>query len=285
MSKSTKLVEACTSSTHTEPTQWTPTRVVRFSVLAHVFVVLTLFACPEWWRWLLAALLGNHTVLAFLVIWPRDRLLGANLVTLPRSSREHSYVALTFDDGPDPNVTPRVLDLLDRHGAKASFFCVGQRASAHPEIVRDIVRRGHSVENHSHHHPSTFAFYLPRALQREIDDAQVAIETITGNRPKFFRAPLGFRSPMLDPIVVRSALSYVSWTRRGWDGVSRRPAMVLHRIMRGLTAGDVILLHDGSCARTRGGESVVLVVLPTLLDHLASRGLRPVSLPIALAAP
>ena len=96
---------------------------------------------------------------------------------------------------------------------------------------------------------------------------------------------MGFRSPMLDPIVVRLALLYVSWTRRGWDGVSRSPAMVLRRIMLGLTAGGVILLHDGSCARTHSGEPVVLAVLPTLLDHLASHGLRPVSLPIARAAP
>ncbi|HME27831.1 MAG TPA: polysaccharide deacetylase family protein [Acetobacteraceae bacterium] len=284
MSESTRL-NACTAPAHAEPTQWTPTKWVRFSLLLDVFVVLTVFACPEWWRWLLAALLGNHILLGALVLWPRNRLLGANLVTLPRVSKQHGYVALTFDDGPDPNITPRVLDLLDRHGAKASFFCIGRRASAHPEIVRDIIRRGHSVENHSHHHPSAFAFYLPHALQQEIYDAQVAIQAITGTKPQFFRAPMGFRSPMLDPIVVRSALRYVSWTRRGWDCVSRSPAGVLRRIMRGLTAGDVILLHDGSCARTHCGEPVVLAVLPTLLEHLISRGLRPVSLPIALAAP
>jgi peptidoglycan/xylan/chitin deacetylase (PgdA/CDA1 family) len=232
--------------------------------LAHVFVVLALLACPEWWPWLLAAVLGNHLFLGALVMWPRDRLLGANLVRLPRSSRENGFVALTFDDGPDPYVTPRVLDLLDRYGARASFFCIGQRATAYPDIVRDIVRRGH-------------------ALKREIDDAQVAMESITGIKPRFFRAPMGLRSPGLDPVVVRSALLYVSWTRRGWDCVSRSPAMVLRRITRSLVAGDVILLHDGSCATTRGGEPVVLAVLPQLLDHLASRRLHPVSLPIALA--
>jgi peptidoglycan/xylan/chitin deacetylase (PgdA/CDA1 family) len=251
--------------------------------LAHVFVVLALLACPEWWPWLLAAVLGNHLFLGALVMWPRDRLLGANLVRLPRSSRENGFVALTFDDGPDPYVTPRVLDLLDRYGARASFFCIGQRATAYPDIVRDIVRRGHSVENHSHRHPHCFAFYLPHALKREIDDAQVAMESITGIKPRFFRAPMGLRSPGLDPVVVRSALLYVSWTRRGWDCVSRSPAMVLRRITRSLVAGDVILLHDGSCATTRGGEPVVLAVLPQLLDHLASRRLHPVSLPIALA--
>jgi peptidoglycan/xylan/chitin deacetylase (PgdA/CDA1 family) len=253
--------------------------------LVHVFVVFALLACPEWWPWLLAAVLGNHLFLGALVMWPRDRLLGANLVTLPRCSRENGFVALTFDDGPDPNVTPRVLDLLDRYGAKASFFCIGRRATAYPNIVRDIVRRGHSVENHSHRHPHCFAFYLPHALKREIDDAQEAMEAITGIKPRFFRAPMGLRSPGLDPVVVRSALIYVSWTRRGWDCVSRSPAVVLRRITSRLSAGDVILLHDGSCATTRDGEPVVLAVLPQLLDHLANRRLRPVSLPIALATP
>jgi peptidoglycan-N-acetylglucosamine deacetylase len=281
----THLTKSRSDPRNSEPAQWTPTCVVRLSILVHVFVVLALLACPEWWRWLLAALLGNHLMLGALVMWPRNRLLGANLVTLPKSSRQNGYVALTFDDGPDPSVTPLVLDLLDRHGAKASFFCIGRRAASNPDIVRDIVRRGHSVENHSHRHPHCFAFYMLHALKREIYDAQAAIESITEIKPRFFRAPMGLRSPLLDPVVARSALLYVSWTRRGWDCVSRNPATVLRRITNRLAAGDVILLHDGSCARTLGGEPVVLAVLPSLLDHLASRGLRPVSLPIALATP
>jgi peptidoglycan/xylan/chitin deacetylase (PgdA/CDA1 family) len=285
MSASTRPANARSAARNAAPAPWTPTFVVRSSILLHVAVVLTLFAGPEWWPWLLAALLGNHIVLTAIVMSPRSRLLGDNLVTLPQPGGANGYVALTFDDGPDPDVTPRVLDLLDRYGAKASFFCIGRRAAAYPEIVRDIVRRGHSVENHSHRHSHAFAFYPPHALHREIDDAQAAIETVTGIRPRFFRAPMGFRGPALDPVVARSALRCVSWTRRGWDSFSRNPATVLRRITGRLAAGDVILLHDGSCATTRGGEPVVLAVLPPLLDHLASRGLRPVSLPIALATP
>jgi peptidoglycan/xylan/chitin deacetylase (PgdA/CDA1 family) len=273
MSGPTHPVTARSKVRDAAPAQYTPTNAVRFSIVLHVFAVLVLFACPEWWLWLLTTLLGNHLFLTAHVMWPRSRLLGANLVTLPQSSRENGYIALTFDDGPDPNVTPHVLDLLDHHGAKASFFCIGQRAKAYPEIVRDIVRRGHSVENHSYQHPHAFAFYLPCWLQREINDAQAVIEAITGIRPQFFRAPMGIRGPALDPVMVRSALRYVSWTRRGWDCVSSSPARVLRRITSRLAAGDVILLHDGSCAITRGGEPVVLIVLPPLLDHLARRGL------------
>ena len=94
---------------------------------------------------------------------------------------------------------------------------------------------------------------------------------------------MGLRSPLLDPVMVQSKLHYVSWTRRGWDCVSRNPAAVLNRLVQGLSAGDVLLLHDGSCARTLKGEPIVLAVLPSLLEHLTQRGLRPVSLPMACA--
>jgi peptidoglycan/xylan/chitin deacetylase (PgdA/CDA1 family) len=266
-----------------QPARWSPTQIVRFSICLHVVAILALVAWPPGWRWSLAALLANHLLLGAFGMSPRSQLLGSNIARLPRSSSEDGYVALTFDDGPDPRVTPLVLDLLDRHGATASFFCIGRRAAAHPELVREIVRRGHSVENHSFRHAYSFAFHLPRSLKREIDDAQAALASITGSAPRFFRAPMGLRSPLLDRELVRSALRYVSWTRRGWDAVSGNPAMVLHRLTHRLAAGDVLLLHDGSCARTRSGDPVVLAVLPALLEHLATRGLRPVSLPVALA--
>ena len=182
-----------------------------------------LIVCPKWWRWTIAALLGDHLILTAFGMSPRSKALGANPTTLPSHGNENGLVALTFDDGPDPDVTPLVLDLLDRHSAKASFFCIGQRAVAYPEIVQDIVRRGHSVENHSYRHPNTFALYLPASLTREIDKAQLAIESVSGQKPRFFRAPMGLRSPLLDPVLARLALRYVSWTRRGLDSVCRRP--------------------------------------------------------------
>jgi len=172
-----------------------------------------------------------------------------------------------------------VLDLLDRHRARASFFCVGEKAAAHPELVREIARRGHSVENHSHMHPNAFAFYGPGRLRREVDAAQAAIAGVTGRAPAFFRAPAGFRSPMLDPVMASRGLHYVSWTRRGFDTVDGDAGRVLRRLARGLAPGDILLLHDSGSARTGDGESVVLAVLPVLLDRLAACGLRPVTLP------
>ena len=261
--------------------RWRPAPVIQLSVLWHVAGAVTLVVLPAWWPWVLIALAGNHLVLSAAVLWPRGNWLGPNLTRLPSAAAARAEISLTFDDGPDPQVTPQVLDLLDRHKAKASFFCIGAKAAAFPETVREIARRGHSVENHSYGHPFAFAFYGMSALRREIESAQTVIAGITGRAPRYFRAPAGFRSPLLDCVLARCGLRYVSWTRRGYDAVRRDPVGVLARLCDGLVAGDVLVLHDGARARTRAGEPVVLAVLPALLEKLAARGLRSVSLPSA----
>ncbi len=260
---------------------WRPAPVIRLSMVLHAAGAIAVAIQPALWPWALGALVGNHLVLIAAVLWPRGRLLGPNLMRLPATAAGRGEVSLTFDDGPDPEVTPRVLELLDRHQAKASFFCIGEKAVAFPETVKEIARRGHSVENHSYCHPRAFAFYGMSRLRREVESTQAVIAGITGRAPGFFRAPAGFRSPLLDPVLAKRGLRYVSWTRRGYDAVRRNPVRVLQRLTRRLIAGDVLLLHDGAQARTDAGEPVVLAVLPALLDQLAARGLKSVSLPTA----
>ena len=188
-------------------------------------------------------------------------------------------VALTFDDGPDPEVTPAVLDLLDRQGARATFFFVGKKVEAHPALAAEVVARGHTVENHSYSHPNTFAFRGPAALEREVLRAQEAIARATGCRPRYFRAPAGIRNLWLEPCLRRSGLALVSWTRRGFDTVTRDAARVASRLALGLRSGDILLLHDGGSARDTSGRPVVLSALPLLLDALARHSLRATSLP------
>lgn len=267
--------------TRADASRWRPAPVVRISAVLHAAGIAALAAQPAWWPWVAAALAGNHLLLGAAVLFPRGRLLGPNLTRLPPSAVRRREVCLTFDDGPDREVTPRVLDLLDRYGAKASFFCVGEKATALPDIVKDIARRGHSVENHSYRHSHIFSFYGLARLRREVAAAQTTVTAICGQAPTFFRAPAGFRSVLLDPVLAGCGLRYVSWTRRGFDAVRRDPAPVLRRLTSGLAAGDVLLLHDGAPARTLGGEPVVLLVLPALLEALAVRGLTSVSLPAA----
>lgn len=260
---------------------WRPVPAVRASVLLHAAGAATLVAAPALWPWVLSALAANHLVLSAAVLWPRGRMLGPNLVSLPAEAVARNEVSLTIDDGPDPEVTPRVLDLLDGYQAKASFFCVGERAAANPRIVKEIVRRGHSVENHSYRHAHAFALYGPGRLRREVDAAQEVMAGITGRPPEFFRAPAGFRSVLLDPVLARRGLRYVSWTRRGYDAVGSDPVRVLRRLTRRLAAGDILLLHDGASICARDGEPLVLAVLPALLGALAARGLKSVALPAA----
>lgn len=258
--------------------RWRPALAIRLSMVLHAASALTVVIAPGLWAWAVAAIAANHLVLFGAAFFPRGRLLGSNLSRLPAAAARRGEVVLTFDDGPDPEVTPQVLDVLDRYRVKASFFCIGEKAAAFPGIVRDIARRGHSVENHSQRHSHAFAFYGMSQLGREVDAAQSIIAAHAGRPPAFFRAPAGFRSPFLDLVLARRGLDYVSWTRRGYDTVERDPAKVLGRLTRGLAAGDVLLLHDGNSARTAQGEAVVLAVLPLLLERLSAERLTSVAL-------
>ncbi len=266
------------------PRRWDPAPAIRFTAFFHAGGVAALAAVPELWPPIVAALAANHAVLLTASLLPRSQLIGRNLVRLPDAAARRGEVAITFDDGPDPEVTPRVLDLLDARGAKASFFCVGERAAAAPGLVREIVRRGHSVENHSHRHSTGFGWYGPWRLRRELAAAQVALAEAAGAPPRFFRAPYGVRSPFVDPVLSRLGLACVSWTRRGYDTLDDDATRVLHRLVKGLAPGDVLLLHDGVTVRQRRGEPAVLAVLPRLLERLADQGLKPVTLRTACDA-
>ncbi len=267
------------------PRPWSPTPAARASLWLHGIGLCVLAAWPAGWPWVAGAIAADHAFLGLAGMRPRSRLLGPNLLRLPEAAIRRGEVTLTFDDGPDPAITPRVLDLLEAHGAKASFFVIGRRALRYPDLAREILRRGHDIENHTYRHPYGFACWGPGAMRREIMAAQRAIADTVGVEPRFFRPPLGLRSPLLDPALAASGLDYVSWTRRGLDGRSGDPAAVLRRLTRGLAAGDILLLHDAGRVRSPGGQPVALEVLPALLARIRALGLRAVSLRRALDGP
>ena len=260
-----------------------PTRLLKASALAHLGAA-GLVAVPGLWPWALGAVVADHLLLAGCGLWPRSAWLGPNLTRLPPSAASRRHVAITIDDGPDPRVTPRVLAQLDEHGAKATFFCIGGRIVRHPDLAREIIRRGHAIENHSERHPGYFSLLGPRALAREVGAAQRSIAAVSGVTPRFFRAPAGLRNPCLEPVLAHFGLTLASWTRRGFDTARRDAAQVLGRLRRGLAAGDILLLHDGNAARTSNGVPVILEVLPRLLDACAEAQLQPVTLGTAASA-
>ncbi|MDQ3773690.1 MAG: polysaccharide deacetylase family protein [Pseudomonadota bacterium] len=262
--------------------RWRPAPLIKASVLLHAGALAATALGPEIWPWTAGAVVTDQAMLTLAGLWPRCGLLGPNLKRLPPAAATRNEIAITIDDGPAPAVTPTVLDLLDRYGAKATFFCIGERATHHPDLCREIVARGHAVENHSLRHRRDFALLGLRGFSREIEAAQETLAAITGIRPRFFRAPAGLRNPLLDPVLSRLDLRLVSWTRRGFDTRNGDPGSVSARLLQGLNGGDILLLHDGNAARTTGGDAVILIVLPRLLDAIGTAGLRAVTLRSAI---
>jgi peptidoglycan/xylan/chitin deacetylase (PgdA/CDA1 family) len=265
--------------------RWQPTATIKASFALHALAGAAVLVNPGLWPQALAAVAANHGLLTAAGLWPRSQLLGPNLTGLPPSAAARGEIALTIDDGPDPEVTPRVLDLLDAAGAKASFFCIGDQVLRHPGLAREMVARGHAIENHSQHHWKMFAALGPWRMRQEIAAAQDSIAAVVGRAPRFFRPTAGLRSPFLEPILAQLDLQLASWTHRPFDTQCRDTELVHQRLTHTLAAGDILLMHDGNAARTPAGQPVILEVLPRLLATLHVAKLRSVTLASACSLP
>ena len=245
------------------PRPWRPTPFLAGTIAVHAGAAALSAAQPACWPYAAGAVAASHAVLATAGLWPRSALLGPNWTRLPQHVGRQ--IAITIDDGPDPDITPRVLDLLDRYDARATFFCIGEAALRHPKIVEAIVARGHAVENHSPRHRHYFSLMGPRAMRREIEAGQRTLTDLTGTAPLFFRAPAGLRNPFLEPALCTLGLQLASWTRRGFDTRTRDAARVADRLLHGLAPRDILLLHDGNAARDAQGQPIVFQALETVL--------------------
>lgn len=275
-----------TSDSRRPLSPWPVPLLYKVSALVHAAALLLLVIRVEWWPAVVAALVLNHGVICASSLWPRSQWIGRNVIRLPAAAAARGELALTIDDGPDPQVTSAVLDLLARHGVRASFFCIADRAERHPELVARIVAEGHEVHNHTARHDHRFSLLGPAAFRREIGSAQATLERLSGVRPTCFRAPAGLRNMMLPPVLHEFGLTLVSWTRRGYDTRERDPARVLARLVGpGLRGGDILLVHDGHAARDAHGAPVLLAVLPALFELASLAGLRWVTLADVLNDP
>lgn len=262
------------------PRPWKPTPLITGTVALHLGAAAVIGMLPSAWPWAAGSVVASHLALTATGLWPRSTWLGPNWTRLPHHARRD--IALTIDDGPTPEITPYVLDLLDQYEARATFFCIGDHARAHPRLVEAIVARGHAVENHSQRHRSDFSLSGPGALRREIDAAQRTLTEICGTRPLFFRAPAGLRNPFLEPVLCEFGLLLASWTRRGFDTRARNVRAIERRLLRGLAPRDILLIHDGNSARDARGKPVVLDVLPRVLRAAADAQLRWITLRAAI---
>ena len=202
----------------------------------------------------------------YLVLHPRSRWLVDNRSQVVCNGRP--CVALTFDDGPDPVTTPRVLDVLREKHVRATFFVVGKRAEQHPELVRRALAEGHLVENHTWSHSPLFCFLTPGRLRAEIEKCAETLGAIGGCRPRYFRSPVGLRHALLRPYLRRAGLEFISWKIKSCDTLNVKSGTLAGRILNKVMAGDIVLLHDYRA----DGVDVMLAVLPSVIDELRARG-------------
>jgi peptidoglycan-N-acetylglucosamine deacetylase len=208
---------------------------------------------------------GPALVLFYHLFVPGAQGLG-RVQTRFRTRRREIW--LTIDDGPDEVDTPRTLALLARHGARATFFLIGERAAQMPHLVRAIVEAGHEIGHHTHTHPSgSFWCAGPARVRRELDQA-LAAYAASGVRPRWFRPPAGIKNVWLDPELRRRGLRHVGWSLRSLDTIRRDPAAVLARVERRVRPGDIVVLHEGPRLHPR----VRRHALERLLPALARRG-------------
>lgn len=225
-----------------------------------------------WWAWGwgvgLPLMLATHAVAWWGVLAPNAALYGPVLSRLPA----RDAVWLTIDDGPSDD-TPAILDLLDAHGAKATFFLVGERAAARPQLAREIARRGHGIGNHSASHPQAWFWALgPRRMRREIADAQRQLSAATGVAPRWFRAVVGHANPFVHAPLRDLGLARVAWSARGFDAVKSDVERVVAGIGSGLAPGAIVLLHEGA-AHGRNVEMIAGVLRK--LDALGLKAVLP----------
>lgn len=222
-----------------------------------------------WWQlgWKVGVpvMLASHALFVVPVFLPNSAFYAPVLSRVPGGD---GNVWLTIDDGPSDDTRP-ILDLLDCHDARATFFLVGERAAARPQLVREILDRGHSLGNHSHSHPQAHFWALgPGRMAREIGSCQQALAGISGTPPRWYRSVVGMTNPFVAAVLKRHGLTRVGWSARGFDGVDCQPQKVIERISADLAPGAIVLLHEGAAH----GHN--LAILDAVLQQLRARGLR-----------
>ncbi len=237
-----------------------------FAVIIAFFGVSAILAWASWW-WLLGL---GAVWLAITAIGSFFIQMNYHLTSLNwnKNNTENS-ISLTFDDGPDPVFTPKTLDLLKKYQAKATFFCIGQKANQYPEIIQRIVAEGHTLGNHTFGHAVGFGFFGTNRVINELNLTHQTVAETTGLRMIMYRPAFGVTNPMIERAVKQLRLVSIGWSVRSLDTTSRSSGQVLRRITSQLKRGDVVLLHDTS--------QKTLVVLEQLLLFLQQKKLESVT--------
>ncbi len=206
---------------------------------------------------------------------PRSQLYGRTLIGERRPSRR---LALTFDDGPNDEHTLRLLEVLERHQVKATFFMIGDYVRQRPAIARAVAAAGHVVGNHTQTHPNLI-FCSRSAVRREIEECNRALDDAGVAHAALFRPPHGGRTPAVLRTVRQMGLEPVMWSVSGWDWNPHTPEKIAHIVHRQLRGGDVILLHDGSHHGMGTDRSASVRATELIIQRYQSEGYKFVSVP------
>jgi len=220
-----------------------------------------------------AVLAAGAGIAAWGAFYPGSQLFGPTLRNTPRASD----IALTFDDGPNPAVTPPLLDLLDRHSARGTFFLIGRFVRECPDLVREIAARGHALGNHTDSHPA-LTFLSAQRIEEELSRCRDAIgAAVPDASPAWMRPPYGFRGPQLRGAVRRAGLRGVAmWSLICHDWKPQPPTRLIARLGRvgesDSWGGDVVLLHDGDHRALNGDRHHVVAALEHWLPRWRDAG-------------
>lgn len=221
---------------------------------------------------MIVAAVGATAVLAGAVHGAFHRnspIFGRVLTRLPRNGRPR--VSLTFDDGPNPDATPVILDALRARGVRATFFVLGRHAERWPELVERAVAEGHQVGNHGYFH-RRLHFTLPASARDDLVRGRDAIGAAAGVAPAHFRAPHGFRSPWLSGIARSLGEMTVGWSLGVWDSDLPGTDVIVRRTVAGARDGSILLLHDGDGRNPRGDRMQTATAVGPIVDALAEAG-------------
>ena len=201
----------------------------------------------------------------------RNSFLFGRPITRLRSTSP--TVALTFDDGPNPDATPVILDALEARGIRATFFILGRHAEQWPELVKRVADAGHAIGNHGYFHQKLH-FKSPGYVRSDLTLGTQAIERASGYHPRFFRAPHGFRSPWVTSIARSLGQRTVGWSFGVWDSDRPGADVIVDRILAKTEPGSILLLHDGDGYDPHGDRMQTAQAVPVIVDRLLAEGYR-----------
>jgi peptidoglycan/xylan/chitin deacetylase (PgdA/CDA1 family) len=245
-----------------------------------IAIMSSLVALGGWW-WLGWPLLWPGLLALLLVAISVDGVTRASsslfITTASHGSRGGNKVAITFDDGPDPMVTPAVLDTLAQYRARATFFVIGRTLMEQPALGRRIVAEGHVVANHTWQHSYFQNFRLWRWQTEEIARCERSIEEVTGRAStRLYRPPVGMKTGEHARAITGLGLKVIAWSVHSQDTIDPNPPRMARRVLKRVRSGDIILLHDGD--RVPGQRSACVPALKLILEGLRKKGLESVTL-------